>query len=148
MNPASINIKADGRRLTQVLVNLLSNAVKFTPENGSLGMEVTKDEVNQIVYISVWDKGIGISSEDIKKLFQPFVQLDSSLSRQQTGTGLGLTLVQRLVEMHGGSIEIQSTPGEGSRFIVALPSLSVDSITDAIENTYLSKFRFALIIED
>ena len=148
MNPASINIKADGRRLKQVLVNLLSNAVKFTPENGSLGMEVTKDEVNQIVYISVWDKGIGISSEDIKKLFQPFVQLDSSLSRQQTGTGLGLTLVQRLVEMHGGSIEIQSTPGEGSRFIVALPSLSVDSITDAIENTYLSKFRFALIIED
>ncbi len=148
MNPASININADARRLKQVLVNLLSNAVKFTPENGSLGLEVTKSETNHIVYISVWDNGIGISSEDIKKLFQPFVQLDSSLSRQQTGTGLGLTLVQRLVEMHGGSIEIQSVPGQGSRFTVALPCLPENSTAETFDNTLQSKFHYALIVED
>ena len=148
MSPASITINADARRLKQVLVNLLSNAVKFTPESGSLGLEVTENESENIVYISVWDNGIGISPDDIKKLFQPFVQLDSSLSRQQTGTGLGLTLVQRLVEMHGGSIEIQSVPGQGSRFTVALPCLPTDSITEAVESTFQSKFHYALIIED
>ena len=148
MNPASININADARRLKQVLVNLLSNAVKFTPESGSLGLEVTKNETDNIVFISVWDNGIGISPEDIKKLFQPFVQLDSSLSRQQTGTGLGLTLVQRLVEMHGGSIEIQSNPGQGSRFTVALPCLSENSIPENFDNITQSRFHFALIVED
>jgi PAS domain S-box-containing protein len=148
MSPASITINADARRLKQVLVNLLSNAVKFTPENGSIGLEVTENESDNIVYMTVWDKGIGISPKDIKKLFQPFVQLDSSLSRQQTGTGLGLTLVQRLVEMHGGSIEIQSIPGQGSRFTVALPCLSADSATEIVENTFLSKFHYALIVED
>jgi|GEM_PF-368387 len=148
MNPASITLKADGRRLKQVLVNLLSNAVKFTPENGTLGLEVSEDTAEKIVYISVWDNGIGISNEDIKKLFQPFVQLDSSLSRQQTGTGLGLTLVQRLVEMHGGSIEVQSAPGQGSRFTVALSTQKADSRTETFEAGPQSKFHYALIIED
>ena len=148
MNPASININADARRLKQVLVNLLSNAVKFTPENGSLGLEVTKTDADNIVHISVWDNGIGISAEDIKKLFQPFVQLDSSLSRQQTGTGLGLTLVQRLVEMHGGSIEIQSAPEQGSRFTVALPCLPENSTEENFNNKFQSKFHYALIVED
>lgn len=148
MAPASISINGDARRLKQVLVNLLSNAVKFTPESGDLGLEVTASETDNIVYISVWDKGIGISPEDIKKLFQPFVQLDSSLSRQQTGTGLGLTLVHRLVEMHGGSIEIQSVPRQGSRFTVALPCLPSDSLSEADENLFQSKFHHALIVEN
>ncbi|MFN8380700.1 MAG: PAS domain S-box protein [Anaerolineales bacterium] len=148
MSPASITVNGDGRRLKQILVNLLSNAVKFTHEEGSLGLEVVENAIDNIVYISVWDKGIGISTDDIKKLFQPFVQLDSSLSRQQTGTGLGLTLVQRLVEMHGGSIEIQSTPGQGSRFTVALPCLPSDAVTNTDKLTFKSRFHYALIVED
>jgi CheY-like chemotaxis protein len=100
---------------------LLSNAVKYTPENGLLGLEVKGDETNRLVSFSVWDNGIGIKPEDIQRLFKPFVQLDSSLARQQAGTGLGLVLVKDLVELHGGTISVTSTFGEGSRFTVTLP---------------------------
>ena len=148
MSPASINVSADARRLKQVLVNLLSNAVKFTPEDGQLGLEVVANEQDQTVHISIWDKGIGIAPEDLKKLFQPFVQLDSKLSRQQSGTGLGLALVQRLVELHGGSIFIQSTPGEGSRFTVSLPCLPANAAAQPAENFQKSALRHALIVED
>jgi CheY-like chemotaxis protein len=71
----------------------------------------------------VWDTGIGISPEDLKKLFQPFVQLDSKLSREYAGTGLGLSLAQRLAVLHRGRIDVESTPGLGSRFTVTLPAL-------------------------
>ncbi len=148
MSPASINVRGDARRLKQVLVNLLSNSVKFTPENGQLGLEVMANEQDQTVHISVWDKGIGIASEDLQKLFQPFVQLDSKLSRQQSGTGLGLALVQRLIELHGGSVHVQSQAGEGSRFTVILSSLPVDYTKIESETTAQLKFRQALIIED
>lgn len=114
-------VQADERRLKQILVNLLSNAVKFTPEGGEIGLEVQGDEVHQTVSLTVWDTGIGISKEDLTRLFQPFVQLDSSLSRQYAGTGLGLVLAQRMANMHGGSISVESTPGQGSRFIISLP---------------------------
>ena len=125
INPPQILIQADLRRLKQILVNLLSNAVKFTPEGGALGLEVQGSTTSQTVRLSVWDKGIGIKAEDQPKLFRPFVQLDSSLARQHNGTGLGLSLVQRLTKLHGGTIEIASTPGEGSRFTVVLPWLPV-----------------------
>ena len=125
INPPQILIQADLRRLKQILVNLLSNAVKFTPEGGALGLEVQGSTASQSVRLSVWDQGIGIKAEDQPKLFQPFVQLDSSLARQHNGTGLGLSLVQRLTKLHGGTIEIASTPGEGSRFTVVLPWLPV-----------------------
>ena len=121
MSPEQISMVGDPRRLKQVVVNLLSNAIKYTPEEGEVGLEVTANEAEKLVYISVWDKGMGISHEDLGKLFQPFVQLDSSLSRQQTGTGLGLVLVKRLVELHEGSLNVESEPGEGSRFTVILP---------------------------
>jgi signal transduction histidine kinase/DNA-binding response OmpR family regulator len=114
-------IQADERRLKQVLVNLLSNAVKFTPESGTIGLEVEGDAQAHVVHVTVWDTGIGISSEGIERLFQPFVQLDSSLSRQYDGTGLGLVLVKRITEMHGGSISVESQPGQGSRFTVSFP---------------------------
>jgi PAS domain S-box-containing protein len=114
-------IQADGRRLKQILVNLLDNAVKFTPEGGAIGLEVVGDAERQVVHFTVWDTGIGISEEDMGRLFQPFVQLDSSLSRQRTGTGLGLSLVYRLAELHGGSVSVESEVGEGSRFTVSLP---------------------------
>jgi PAS domain S-box-containing protein len=112
---------ADERRLKQILVNLLSNAVKFTPKGGQVGLELRGDAAAQRVTFTVWDSGIGIAAEDLPKLFQPFVQLDSSLSRQYTGTGLGLALVARLAKAHGGSVAVESTPGAGSRFHVTLP---------------------------
>jgi signal transduction histidine kinase/ActR/RegA family two-component response regulator len=123
-------IQADERRLKQILVNLLSNAVKFTPEGGEIGLQVQGDEAGQIVNLTVWDTGIGISKEDLARLFQPFVQLDSSLSRQYAGTGLGLVLAQRMVSMHGGSVSVESTPGQGSRFTISLPWASLPRIVE------------------
>ena len=121
ITPAAIGLEADPRRLKQILVNLLSNAVKFTPEERDLGLEVTADAETQIVRFCVWDRGIGIAKEDLPRLFQPFTQLDASLAREYTGTGLGLALVRNMAEMHGGSITVESTLGVGSRFTVTIP---------------------------
>ena len=118
---APMTIQADERRLKQILVNLLTNAVKFTPEGGAMGLEVSGDAGEGMVHFSVWDTGIGISQEDMAKLFKPFVQLDSSLSRQHSGTGLGLALVSRLTESHGGRVSLESKEGQGTRFTVSLP---------------------------
>jgi signal transduction histidine kinase len=117
----AITVRADERRLKQILVNLLSNAVKFTPEGGMIGLEVTSDVECEVLRFAVWDTGIGISEEQMGHLFQPFVQLDSGLSRQYAGTGLGLALAHRLVDMHGGSVSVESKVGKGSRFTVSLP---------------------------
>lgn len=114
-------ITADNRRLKQILLNLLSNAIKFTPKGGEVGLEFNADKENQQVSFSVWDTGIGIAEEMTQNLFQPFVQIDSSLSRQFPGTGLGLALVRRLTEIHGGSVHLETQEGEGSRFTVTLP---------------------------
>ncbi len=114
-------LETDERRLKQILLNLLSNAVKFTPPGGEVGLKVVGNEEQEAVHFTVWDTGIGIAPEDIGRLFQPFVQLDSGLSRQYAGTGLGLALVYRLVELHGGSVSVESEIGRGSRFTVSLP---------------------------
>jgi signal transduction histidine kinase/DNA-binding response OmpR family regulator len=121
MEPDSIVVRVDPRRLKQMLVNLFSNAIKFTPEGGDLGLVVESSESEQVIRLTVWDHGIGIAPEDMPRLFQPFVQLDSSLARQSEGTGLGLSLVQRMTELHGGSMQVTSSPGEGSRFTIILP---------------------------
>jgi len=112
---------ADPRRLKQVLINLLTNAVKFTPEKGKVMLEVQAHAEESLMRFSVTDTGIGISPEDLSKLFQPFVQLDGGLSRHHEGSGLGLALSKKMIEMHNGSIEVQSEPGKGSRFSFALP---------------------------
>jgi len=112
---------ADERRVKQILVNLLSNAVKFTPEAGKIGLQVVGDRLNHQVRFTVWDTGIGVSAEEQPRLFKPFSQLDSGLARKYEGTGLGLALVKRLTEMHGGSVGVVSQPGQGSRFTVSLP---------------------------
>jgi PAS domain S-box-containing protein len=114
-------IPGDSRRLKQLLVNLLSNAVKFTPEGGAIGIDVTGNPDKAQVWFTVWDTGIGIKKTQLKQLFKPFVQLDSKLTRQYSGTGLGLALVDRMAELHGGSVAVQSSPGKGSRFTVKLP---------------------------
>jgi signal transduction histidine kinase/CheY-like chemotaxis protein len=115
-------IRADSRRLKQILVNLLSNAVKFTPEGGTIGLEVEGSSENNTVRFTVWDTGVGISAEDQSRLFKPFVQLDAGLDRRYEGTGLGLSLVAAMTELHGGSVYLASPGhGHGSRFTISLP---------------------------
>lgn len=128
-------MQADERRLKQMLVNLLSNAVKFTPEGGQIGLEMVADEAEQIVHFTVWDTGIGIAPEDMTRLFQPFVQLDSSLARQYAGTGLGLSLVSRMAELHGGGISLESQVGQGSRFTISLPWTRPDRAAASVEES-------------
>lgn len=120
------DFEADEKRLRQVLVNLLSNAVKFTPDGGLVSLEVERQEMgneghNALLRISVRDNGIGIASDDMETLFDPFVQVDSSLNRNYTGTGLGLSLVKRFAELHEGSASVTSEVGVGSCFVVDLP---------------------------
>ncbi len=117
----SMTLRADPRRLKQMLTNLLSNAVKFTPEGGRFGLRVVGDAVQQVVEFQVWDEGIGIAAENLPRIFEPFTQLDSRLAREYAGTGLGLALVQRMVHLHGGEISVESAPGQGSTFTLTLP---------------------------
>jgi PAS domain S-box-containing protein len=149
MEPASIMVLGDARRLKQILVNLLSNAIKYSHENSKIGLEVNADQLSGTVRLTVWDNGIGISEEDLKKLFKPFVQLDSSLTRQQNGTGLGLALVQRLVNLHDGKLEVESTPGQGSRFTVILSTLPANAIKARRKSmSLLAQPQLAFIIDD
>ncbi len=115
------HLMADERRLKQILINLLSNAVKFTPAGGSIGIIVREDKLAESISFTVWDTGIGIRPESLTKLFKPFIQIDSSLSREYAGTGLGLTLVKNLTELHGGCVTVESTPAQGSSFTISLP---------------------------
>jgi signal transduction histidine kinase len=108
-------ILGDSARLRQVLANLLSNAVKFT-EQGSITIHVLPGESEEEIQFSVTDTGIGISSDDMKKLFKSFSQVDASTSRKYGGTGLGLAISKRLVELMGGRIWVDSKLGEGSTF--------------------------------
>jgi len=110
----------DERRTRQVLINLLSNAVKFTPDNGHITLEASRP-TEEILRLAVSDTGIGIAPEHLNKLFQPFIQIDSALNRKYTGTGLGLALVKRIVELQGGQVKVESQVGIGSSFIVELP---------------------------
>lgn len=111
--------EVDGRKLRQVVYNLLSNAVKFTPDGGQVRLAAHCDGAH--LCIDVTDTGIGIAEQDLPRLFRPFEQLDGSLSRQHEGTGLGLAMVKNLVEMHGGTVSVASSPGQGSRFSVVIP---------------------------
>ncbi|MBK8615638.1 MAG: PAS domain S-box protein [Anaerolineales bacterium] len=120
-SPSAPAIFADPIRLKQILVNLLSNAVKFTPENGSVKLEVQEDTPARQIRFSITDNGIGISPEDQQKLFKSFVQLDSGLARQHEGSGLGLALVRQLVEMHGGSVGVKASLAKAVVSILQFP---------------------------
>ncbi len=145
-------VTADPKRFKQILVNLLTNAVKFTPQGGRIGLTVAAPEGEGVVRFTVWDSGIGIASADQTKLFQAFTQVDSGLNRSQEGTGLGLALVAKLVELHGGNVALESEPGKGSRFIVTLPLTSPGEPPPAPEPeaapVEAPQFRHALIVED
>ncbi len=120
----------DERRIRQALINLLNNAIKFTPERGRVSLAVSlqqnpatgkSSEMTSEIRFAITDTGIGISPENLQKLFQPFVQIDGALNRQNTGTGLGLALVKSIVEMHNGTVNVTSEVGVGSCFTIALP---------------------------
>lgn len=114
-------VEADESILKQVLVNLLTNAVKFTPERGKITLATVAEPEHQAVAFIVQDTGIGIAPEHMDRLFQPFVQLHDGLNRQFSGTGLGLSLVYRLTDLHGGSVSVTSAPGLGTTFTVRVP---------------------------
>jgi signal transduction histidine kinase len=119
----------DARKVKQILYNLISNAVKFTPDGGEIhvaahrvGREtVPHGDFAEYLELAVTDTGIGISSADQARLFEPFTQIDSAMARRYEGTGLGLAMVKRLAELHGGTVGLQSAPGQGSTFTVWLP---------------------------
>jgi signal transduction histidine kinase len=127
----------DAKKVKQIIYNLLSNAIKFTPEKGKVNLQaqvvdkqVLLENVNvaparvvfdQYLEIIVSDTGIGISNDDLKKLFQPFIQVDNALTRKYEGTGLGLVMIKQLTELHGGYLTVDSVPKQGSTFTVWLP---------------------------
>jgi signal transduction histidine kinase len=122
----------DERKFKQILLNLLSNAVKFTPEGGRVTLSA--ELANGSVEVSVADTGIGIAPEDQEAIFEEFRQVGSDYASKREGTGLGLTLARKFVELHGGKIWVKSEVGRGSTFTIALPvrtSASLDGGTDA-----------------
>jgi PAS domain S-box-containing protein len=133
--PTLPQLMIDERRIRQVLINLLNNAVKFTLEGGSITLEITLQKaiateknynITHWVKFAVIDTGIGIAPDALKTLFQPFIQVDSALNRQYDGTGLGLALVKRIVELHGGRVSATSEVGVGSCFALELPYNEMD----------------------
>jgi diguanylate cyclase (GGDEF)-like protein len=114
----------DTGKLQQVWVNLIGNAIKFTPEGGRIeaGYNISNDAGEAILEGYVQDTGIGLDTADIERIFQPFVQAEGGMTREYGGTGLGLALARRLLEMQGGAIHVQSKPGTGSRFTFTLPT--------------------------
>ncbi len=138
ITPTVSNIFVDERRIRQVLINLLINAVKFTSNKGQVSLLVSvgcgeiwegeakvpsqfKEQNLPMILFQVKDTGIGIAPKDLRRLFQPFLQLDSGLNRQYEGTGLGLVMVKQIAELHFGQVAVESVLGEGSNFTVALP---------------------------
>ena len=114
-------IEADEVRLKQVLYNLLSNAIKFTEPGKRIGIKACVEDTQAM--IEVWDEGIGIAEEDLKKVFEPFEQAGKADAGKPEGTGLGLAISRRLIELHGGSLTVDSKKEAGSRFRVTLPGI-------------------------
>jgi len=113
-------IIVDERKIKQVAFNLMSNAFKFTPDGGRIGIKAWSEEGGG-VHLVVWDTGPGIKEEDVGRLFEPFVQLEYTLTKAHQGTGLGLALTRRIIELHGGRIFVESREGGGAAFHVLLP---------------------------
>ena len=127
-HPEPVFLRVDRIRITQCLVNLLSNAVKFTPRGGQIRLEVEKafaSDGSGRVLLKIRDSGIGIAPGDLPRVFDLFYQVDNSIGRSQAGLGIGLTLVRRLLELHGGTIEAYSAGADaGSEFVIGLPMLA------------------------
>ena len=149
-----VSIEADKIKFKQILYNLLSNAIKFTDEGGEV---TTKFEVSNTALLgSVTDTGVGISAQDREKLFQPFTQLDASSTRAHSGTGLGLALTNRLIELHGGKIWVESEIEKGSTFSFTFPlrqqeegsEVTAPDVSNAETATFFNNNRTILVAED
>ena len=112
-------VDSDERRLAQIVSNLLSNGIKFTPDGGEVG--VAAHAIEGTVEITFTDTGVGIALGDQERIFDPFAQVDSGLSRSHSGTGLGLSLSRRLASLLGGELTVSSVVGSGSTFRLVLP---------------------------
>ena len=170
------SIRADARKVKQIVYNLLSNAVKFSTDGGEVILRATRvprdkvgelpgpwtgrafllaeNDFDEFLEISVADSGIGISPDGLESLFKPFSQIDSGLSRKYQGTGLGLAMIKLLAELHGGTLAVESAVGAGSRFTVWLPLRGVEEI-DLGENVVVEPEmqvttgdRIAMVVED
>ncbi|MEQ1583296.1 MAG: Tar ligand binding domain-containing protein [Candidatus Nitrotoga sp.] len=178
------DIQADMRKVKQIVYNLLSNAVKFTPKGGDVTLRARRvpraqvgqltgrwaagrsfpwndNKITDFIEISVTDSGIGIANEDFERLFTPFSQIDSSLARKFEGTGLGLTIVKNLVELHSGTVTVESAEGQGACFTVWLPLWPTEKVVTALTDERVNPVvpsssmalrhsgeRFALVVED
>lgn len=131
----------DLRKLKQILYNLLSNAIKFSPSGGVVTLSASIKNSNTLEIV-VSDMGKGISEENIKKLFKPFEQVHKSSQTQEKGTGLGLMIAKRLVELHSGNILVESTLGKGTKFIIEFP------IGEKIKEKTIPKNAYVLVVED
>jgi signal transduction histidine kinase len=143
-------VEADERKIKQILFNLLSNAVKFTPDGGAVRVRAERD--GDFFKIIVADTGIGIKPEDIDRLFHSFTQLESPYSKKYEGTGLGLALTKKLVELHGGRIWVESEEGKGSSFSFIIPVRQPDQLPSSSgpdkKGTTGEREKTALVIED
>jgi signal transduction histidine kinase len=123
--PADAIIAVDRARMRQVLYNLLSNAIKQTPEGGLVTISTQLDQEEAVM--AVKDTGVGVKPEELVRIFEEFHQADSPDGRVREGTGLGLSVVRKLVELHGGTVTVESAPGQGSCFEVRLPQAHLAS---------------------
>jgi len=175
ITPALGTLLADERKLKQIVYNLLSNAVKFTPEGGAVTLSARRCSRSEVAFaqiltarvvappqgdadefleIAVEDSGAGIAEQDLPKLFEPFVQADNSVARRFGGTGLGLSLVRQLAELHGGTVGMESRLGAGSRFSVWLPWRAAAPLAEGApaatepDSASLPAAPLALVVED
>ncbi|HMK67013.1 MAG TPA: PAS-domain containing protein, partial [Stellaceae bacterium] len=118
--PSALYLHADGKRLRQIVLNLLTNAIKYTPATGKVTIAAGLDGTGALV-LTVRDTGVGIAEEDQQKVLEAFVQVDNGPNRKHQGTGLGLPLTKRLVELHGGTLTLQSRLGQGTTVRIVLP---------------------------
>ncbi|MDP4090315.1 MAG: PAS domain-containing sensor histidine kinase [Bacillota bacterium] len=138
-------IACDPEKMERVILNLISNAIKFSDIGGEILVEVF--DRGAFVEINVTDKGTGIDKSQIDKIFDRFKQVDKSLSRNAEGTGIGLSLVKAIVELHGGRISVESEPGRGSRFTVMLPAVEPGETEDAMNEKIVSSNRQIISME-
>ena len=148
--PQPIYLNADPARLAQLIGNLLNNAYKFTDKGGRISLTVERDGEQAI--IRVLDSGVGIASDQLPRIFDMFTQVDTSLERSVSGLGIGLTLVKRLVELHGGTVEVSSGGlGHGSEFVVRLPALADAAkppLGSAVSEPTPATARRILVVDD
>ena len=128
-------IPCDPEKIERILLNLLSNAVKFTPSGGKI--MVTVEAKHEDIYIRVKDTGRGIPKEKINTIFDRFVQVDKSLTRDHEGSGIGLSIVKSLVELHGGTVKVESNIGQGTEFVINIPGQKWDGILEGFLCTNL-----------